>query len=99
VEVNSRALMFAAGFVPWLRTDDHPSEDLHAMRFRTSLPASIEAFVREHVPGAERIELCHDARHVVIRRGWTPIADGCVPDAGDRVIALDAEATVSASAP
>jgi hypothetical protein len=89
VEVNSRALMFAAGFVPWLRTDDHPSDDLQAMRFRTSLPASIEAFVRERVPGAARIELCHDGEQVVIRRGWTPIADGCVPAAGDRVIALD----------
>jgi hypothetical protein len=88
VEVNSRALMFAAGFVPWLRTDDHPGEDVQAMRFRTSLPASIEAFVRERVPGAEHIELCHDSRQVVIRRGWTPIADGCVPAPGDRVIAL-----------
>jgi hypothetical protein len=96
VEVNSRALMFAAGFVPWLRTDDHPGDDLQAMRFRTSLPASIEAFVREHVPGAERIELCHDGQQVVIRRGWTPIADGCVPAAEDRVIAFD---SVTASAP
>ena len=54
VDAGSHWLMFAAGFVPWLRTDDHPNEDLHAMRFRTSLPASIEAFVRERVPGAER---------------------------------------------
>ncbi len=89
VQVNSRALMFAAGFVPWLHTDDHPHEDVQAMRFRTSLPASIEAFVREHVPGAERIELCHDSQQVVIRRGWTPIADGCVPADGDRVITLN----------
>jgi hypothetical protein len=92
VEVNSRLLMFAAGFVPWLTTDDHPGEDIEAMRFRTSLPASIEAFVREQAPGAERIELCHDAKQVVIRRGWAPIADGCVPAAGDRVVALDAAA-------
>ncbi len=96
VEVNSRALMFAAGFVPWLRTDDHPSDDLHAMRFRTSLPASIEAFVRAREAGAERIELCHDSQRVVIRRGWTPIADGCVPAEGDRVVALDGGATASA---
>ena len=99
VEVNSRALMFAAGFVPWLYTDDHPSEDVQAMRFRTSLPASIEAFVRRHVPRAERIELCHDSKQVVVRRGWAPIADGCVPAAGDRVIALDTETTVSAPVP
>jgi hypothetical protein len=98
VEVNSRLLMFAAGFVPWLRSDDHPSEDLQAMRFRTSLPTSIEAFVRERVPGAEHIELCHDSKQVVIRHGWTPIADGCVPASGDRVIALDDNATASAPA-
>jgi len=95
VEVNSRALMFAAGFVPWLHTDDHPNDDLLAMRFRTSLPASIESFVREQVPAAERIELCHDAKRVVIHRGWTPIGDGCVPAGGDRVISLDS-ATASA---
>lgn len=98
VEVNSRLLMFAAGFVPWLRSDDHPGADLQEMRFRTSLPASIEAFVREHVPGARRIELCHDSKQVVVRRGWTSIADGCVPGAGDRVIALDSDATASAPA-
>ncbi len=96
VQLRSRALMFAAGFVPWLRTDDHPADDVQAMRFRTSLPQSIEAFVRTHVPGAERIELCQDSRQVVIRRGWTPIADGCLPAAGDRVIALDGGATASA---
>jgi hypothetical protein len=96
VEVNSRALMFAAGFVPWLRTDDHPSEDVQAMHFRTSLPASIEAFVHERLPGAERIELCHDSKQVVIRRGWTPIADGCVAAQGDRVIAVGPMASAAA---
>ncbi|MES2957628.1 MAG: DUF2145 domain-containing protein [Pseudomonadota bacterium] len=89
IEVASHALMFAAAFVPWLHSDDHPQEDLFALRFRTSMPASIEAFVREQVPGAERIELCHDERQVVVRRGWEPIADGCRPAAGDRVVALD----------
>ena len=68
--------MFAAGFVPWLQLDDHPQEDLFALRFRTSMPATIEAFVREQVPGAERIELCHNQRQVVIRRGWHSIARG-----------------------
>jgi hypothetical protein len=89
VEVGSRALMFAAAFVPWLRSDDHPDEDLQALRFRTSLPASIEAFVRTQWPAAQRIELCHDSARVVVRHGWTPIGDGCVPEPGDRVIALD----------
>ena len=88
-EVGSHLLMFAAAFVPWLHQDDHPQEDLFALQFRITMPASIEAFVRERVPGAERIELCHNERQVVIRRGWQPIADGCRPGAGDRVIELD----------
>lgn len=89
IDVGSHLLMFAAGFVPWLQLDDHPQEDLFALQFRTSMPATIEAFVREQVPGAERIELCHRQGQVVIRRGWQPVADGCRPTAGDRVIALD----------
>jgi hypothetical protein len=76
----------AAAFVPWLRFDDHPQDDRAAARVRTSLPSSIEAFVRERVPLAERIELCHDSRRVVVRRGWTPIASGCHPAPGDRVV-------------
>jgi hypothetical protein len=88
VAVGSHWLMAAAAVMPWLATDDHPLEDLYALHFRTSLPASIEQFVRAHVPGAERIELCHDAQRIVVRRGWTPIADGCRPAEGDRVIEL-----------
>jgi len=82
-------LMFAGAFMPWIKFDDHPDEDRFALRFRISMPASIEAFVRELVPGAQRIELCHDERQVVIRRGWEPVAEGCQPDASDRVIAFD----------
>lgn len=89
VEVDSRPLMFAAGFVPWVHTDDHPEEDVLAMRFRTSLPGTLEAFVRQRWPDAQRLELCHDSRRVVVREGWTPIADGCRAEAGDRVIVLD----------
>ena len=89
IEVRSRALMFAAAFIPWLHSDDHPDEDLFALRFRVSMPASIEAFVLAQVPAAERIEICHDERQVVIHRGWEPIAEGCRPGDGDRVLALD----------
>jgi hypothetical protein len=89
VEVNSHLLMFAANFVPWVHIDDHPPDDRYALRFRISMPASIETFVHERVPGAERIEMCHDEQKVVIRRGWQPIGEGCRPEAGDRVIALD----------
>jgi hypothetical protein len=87
--VNSHWLMFAATFAPWFHVDDHPQEDLYALQFRISMPATIEAFVRERVPGAERIELCHNAGRVVIHRGWQPVAEGCQPGADDRVIVLD----------
>jgi len=89
VAVGSHLLMFAAGFVPWLRFEDHPEDDRFALQFRTSVPESIEGFVRARLPGAQRIELCHDERHIVVHRGWTPIAEGCRPGPGDRVIALD----------
>lgn len=82
-------LMIAGHFVPWVHYDDHPQEDLAAQRLRTSLPLSIEAFVRDHVPGAQRIELCHDERRVVIHRGWQPLPAGCLAGPDDRVIALD----------
>ncbi|MFY9513729.1 MAG: DUF2145 domain-containing protein [Rubrivivax sp.] len=81
--------MLAAVFVPWLHRDDHPEADLQQGVFRLSLPQSLEQFVRQHQPGAERLEFCQDGRRAVVRRGWTPIAAGCVPAAGDEVIALD----------
>ena len=89
VEVGSHALMLAAGFIPWIHLDDHPEAEVFALRVQTSLPRSIEAFVQARVPGAQRIELCHDGRQVVVHRGWEPIAEGCRPGADDRVVALD----------
>jgi len=89
VDVDSHLLMFAAQFVPLIHLDDHPAEDRFALRLRTSLPASMEAFVHQHVPGAQRIELCRDGERVVIHRGWEPIGEGCRANTEDRVIALD----------
>lgn len=77
VDVGSHALMFAMQFVPLLHVDDHPLADLQALKVRTTLPSAIEAFVRAQAPQAERIELCHDERHIVVRRGWEPLGPGC----------------------
>ena len=88
-EVQSRALMFAGGFVPWLHSDDHPTEDVERMVYRVSMPASIEAFVQAQVPQATRVEFCHSDRQVVVHRGWEPIAEGCVAGAEDTVIPFD----------
>lgn len=76
-------------FVPWLHRSDHPREDLDARRFRISMPASIESFVHARLPGTQRLEFCHNGRHVVVRRGWQPIAEGCLPGPGDQVVMLD----------
>jgi hypothetical protein len=89
VEVGSHAVMFAGIFVPWIHYDDHPADDRFALRFRTSLPLALEAFVRQRAPGARRVELCHDAKRVVIHQGWDAVPEGCKPLPGDRVIALD----------
>ena len=89
VDVGSHLLMFAGHFIPWLHYDDHPELDRYALRVRTSVPASIEAFVRMQAPGAQRTELCHDERRVVIHRGWGTLAEGCRPGPDDEVIALD----------
>jgi hypothetical protein len=89
VAVGSRLLMLASAFVPLLHLDDHPDADRVAMLLLVSLPSTVEAFVRARLPGSERVEMCHDGKQVVVHRGWTPIAEGCKPSEGDRVVPLD----------
>jgi hypothetical protein len=84
-----RTLIVAAHFVPLVHVLDHPDEDLRALTMRVSLPSSIEHFVQREVPQARRIELCYDARHIVIRRGWQPLGAGCEGQPGDEVIGFD----------
>ena len=64
--------------------DSSPMSSAH----EACLPSTIEDFVRARFPQSERVELCHDDKQVVIHRGWTPIAEGCKPGDGDRVISL-----------
>ena len=82
-------LMVAGRFVPWLHFDDHPAELLATGTVHTSLPTSLEAFALQRWPTARRIELCHGPQGVVQREGGAPLAAGCVPQPGDRVMALD----------
>jgi hypothetical protein len=89
VQVGSRLLMWAGAFIPHVHNDDHPEVDLAQQRYRVSMPASIEGFVQTTLPAAQRIEFCHNAQHIVIHRGWSSIAEGCVPGPQDQVIALD----------
>ncbi len=84
--VGQRPLMWLASALPWLHEDDHPAEDLAQALYRVSMPAAVEAFVRLREPAAERLEFCHNDRHMLLRRGGAPIADGCVPAAGDEQV-------------
>lgn len=86
VDAGSHWLLFAAGFVPWLRLDDRP--DPHSLQFEVSVPEAIDAFVQARWPQARRIELCHAGARVVLRRDGPPIAEGCIAAAGDREILL-----------
>ena len=88
-QLPARPFLWLTAFSPWLQRDDHPEADLSQALLRVSMPASIEAFVRDRVPGAQRLEFCHTDKHVVVHRGWQPIAEGCVPAPQDTVIALD----------
>jgi hypothetical protein len=90
VKVPSRWLMFAGQFVPLLHVNDHPVDDVYALALRVSVPDSIESFVHQRAPQARRVELCHDTRHIVVRRGWEPIGVACEARPGDEVIPLDA---------
>jgi hypothetical protein len=88
VKVPSHAMMFAGQFVPLIHVNDHPVEDIHALRLQVSVPESIEAFVHQRVPGARRVEMCHDKERIVVRRGWEPLGAECRSMPGDEVITL-----------
>lgn len=88
VAVQPPWLMLASVFVPLVHLNDHPREDRAALQLQVSLPATLEAFVRQQHPSSQRVELCHDSQHVVVRRGWEPVADGCQPTASDSVVPL-----------
>lgn len=80
--------MVAALFVPWVYRAGHPQDDLEAGRMRISMPASLEAFALRQVPGARRLEFCHAAGRVVVRRDGPPLDAACTAGEGDRVVAL-----------
>ena len=64
------------------------AENIANAQFQVSMPASIDAFVQQRLPEATRIELCYTPQHIVVRRGWEPLAPGCQPGAEDTVTQL-----------
>lgn len=81
--------MWLTAAIPWLHHDDHPAEDLAQGLYRVSMPSSIESFVRARWPQARRVEFCQSGARVVVRHGWTALAEGCEAQPGDRVVPLD----------
>ena len=81
--------MWLAAAIPWVHHDDHPAEALAEGVYRVSMPSSLEAFARQRWPQARRVEFCQAGARVVVHEGWTPIAEGCLPEPGDRVVILD----------
>lgn len=88
-EVRFPPVPWLGRFIPFVHHDDHPQADLDGQRVQVSMPASLEAFVRAQAPQARRIEVCHAGARVVVRRGWTPIAPGCLPGPDDEVVTID----------
>lgn len=88
VVVPSHAVMFAAQFVPLIHSDDHPIDDLYAMRLRVSTPAALETFAHRLVPDAQRVEFCASGSTIIVRRGWTPLPADCRASGDDEVLPL-----------
>jgi hypothetical protein len=89
MEVGSRFLMWMGAFISMIHSDDHPADDLARQQYQVTMPAAIEAFVFAKFPLAERVEFCHNEQHIVIHRGRTPVAEGCLPGEGDTVLAFN----------
>ncbi|WP_233151758.1 DUF2145 domain-containing protein [Pelomonas sp. KK5] len=87
-DIQLGPLMLLGLFVPWVHGGDHPQADKAAGRYRVSMPASLEVFVHEREPQARRVELCRSGTRIVIHRGWSAIAEGCVAGEGDEQLML-----------
>lgn len=85
LDIGNRPLMWLASRLPWLHEDDHPAEHLAAAFYELSLPQAIERFVQQRLPGALRLEFCHDAEQMVMRRGGPPFGPRCEAAEGDTV--------------
>lgn len=85
IDVRHRMMVWLANFVPLLHNDDQPAETLAQARYQLSLPQGVEEFVHRRYPQSRRVEVCVNAAHIVVHRGWQPMADGCAAGPGDDV--------------
>ena len=88
IQLHWPPLLWLSQLSPWLHSDDHPDSDLDQSQFSVSLPESLESFVRQLWPQAQRMELCHHLTQIVIHVGWTPLSEGCQAGPGDTTLDL-----------
>jgi len=82
-------LAIFAPLSPWLHNDDREADDAEHGRYRVSLPPALEALARRQQPLAQRVEICHRGRQVVIRRGWEAMGKDCMAGPGDESLSLE----------
>lgn len=70
-------LALAQPFLPWVSPDGQPAWAQGL--WQTSLPSSIERFVRQRWPQAQRHEFCLREDGIHQREGWAPLPDDCRP--------------------
>ncbi|MBB5204063.1 hypothetical protein HNQ51_001356 [Inhella inkyongensis] len=90
VQLSTGLWFVAAAFVPWLSQQGHPPEDRAALQLRTTLPRDLHALLQRQHPQLQRVEWCHVQSRAIRRENGAPLGEGCLTQAGDRVMALDA---------
>lgn len=78
--------LLAAALSPYTSLQGHPPADIEQGIFRTSMPASIEAFIRSRWPQARRTQWCLRDTHLVVRQGWAALGPDCLEGPQDQVL-------------
>ncbi len=77
--VNVGAWWGVSALSPWVHDDEHPLLQPAQPRYSVSTPESIEAFIRQQWPEAQRVELCVGPHGVQVARAWEALNPRCEP--------------------
>lgn len=75
--VNVGAWWGVSALSPWLHDDEHPLLSPEQPSYSVSTPQSLEAFIRQQWPQAQRIELCVGPQGVLVAHGWEALNPRC----------------------
>lgn len=90
VQLGWRGWLWLSRLSPWLHLDDHPSADLEQGRLRISLPQGLQDWLQTREPRPSLLQLCWNARQIVLRRGGEPLPDECVAGPSDEQLMMPA---------